>query len=379
MAAPARLACLALLLLAACKEENRFVAPPPPRVTVATPAQERITRHIEATGNALAVNSIDLVARVPGFVAAVNYRDGTLVQRGTVLFTLDQVPYQASLDRARATEASAQARLTQATADFQRQASLRRDQVAAQADLDSARASRDSAQASLADAQAQVKLAELDLFYTQVAAPFAGVAMARVVSQGAYVGAGSPTKLATLVQLDPIYVSFSLSEREAFAVRDELRRRGQRFDPNNPIEIEAALPTDAGFPLRGRLDYIGPMVDQASGTLQLRATFPNPEAHLLPGAFVRVRLPWQRDVPVLLVSETAVGADQTGRYLRVIGEGNRVEHRRVRLGPLLGGRRVIEEGLRPEDRVVVGALQRALPGLVVDPQPEAASAAVPVR
>src|SRR5271170_402930 len=213
---------------AACGQNNQYAAPPPPKVTVAAPVEQDVTRYFEATGNTAAVNSVDLVARVQGFVQAIGYNDGDFVKKGTSLFTIEPQPYKLKVDAAKAAVISAQATLKQAEADFQRQADLLARQVSAQVTYDKALATRDSSQADLQSAQANQQQAEINLGYTDVTAPFDGVVTARQVSIGELVGASSPpTVLATIVQLDPIWVNFNASERDVLEVRATLARTGR--------------------------------------------------------------------------------------------------------------------------------------------------------
>jgi RND family efflux transporter MFP subunit len=206
---------LAAALLSACKEDNPPVTPPPPKVAVAQPLQRPVTPYLEATGSVVVINSADLVARVPGYLTAIAYRDGDAVKRGTTLFTIEPVEYQAKLQQAQAALASNQAQLVQADAELDRQVTLGRQTYAAQSTIDQARALRDGLRATINGQQAGVMLAQLDLGYTNVVAPFDGVVSARLLSIGSLVGVGGPTRLATIVQLDPIYVSFTISEQDA--------------------------------------------------------------------------------------------------------------------------------------------------------------------
>ncbi len=215
-------------LVAACGQNNQYAAPPPPKVTVAAPVEQEVTRYFDATGNTAAINSVDLVARVQGFVQAISYTDGDFVKKGTSLFTIEPEPYKLKVDSAKASVTSAQATLTQAEAEYKRQADLVSRQVSTQANYDKALAQRDSAQADLQSAQANEQQAEINLGYTDVTAPFDGVVTARQVSVGELVGASTPpTVLATIVQIDPIWVRFNASERDVLQVRATLASRGE--------------------------------------------------------------------------------------------------------------------------------------------------------
>jgi RND family efflux transporter MFP subunit len=364
------------LVLAACGQDNRYVAPAPPKVTVAAPVQKPVTRYLELTGSAAAVNSADLTARVSGFVQEISYSDGALVKKGTLLFTIEPEPYEVKLQQAQAAEAGAQATAKQLQAEFERQAKLVTTQAASQASYDQALANRDSAQANLLQAQANTKLAALNNDYAHVKAPFDGVVTARQVSVGEFVGGtATPTVLATIVQADPIYVNFNISEQDVLRLRAEIARRGLTRDDLLKVPVEVGLQTETGYPHAGTFDYAAPTVNSSTGTLAARAIFANSERTLLPGYFVRVRIPVEQQPSALLVPDTALGSDQGGRYVLVVGRDDVVEQRKVAIGPLVEGLRVIDSGLAAGDRVVVAGVLRAIPGQKVDPQAPAAGAA----
>ena len=365
---------IAAALLAACGQENQYAAPPPPKVTVAPPVEQDVTRYFDATGNTAAINTVDLVARVQGFVQAISYTDGDFVKKGTSLFTIEPQPYKLKVDSAKAAVVSAQATLTQAQAEFQRQADLVTRQVSTQANYDKALAQRDSAQADLQSAQASEQQAEINYGYTDVQAPFDGVVSARQVSIGQLVGASTPTVLSTIVQLNPIWVNFTASERDVLQVRAVLVSEGRTTASLIGTTVEVGLQNEEGYPHKGKLDYVAPTVNASTGTLAARATFENADRALLPGYFVRVRIP-SKPRPGLLVPDVAVGSDQGGRYVLVVNKDNIVEQRKVEPGQLVGELRVIENGLTKDDRVVVGGIMRAIPGQKVDAQLGAAAAA----
>jgi RND family efflux transporter MFP subunit len=362
------IAVLALPLLAGC-DQNTYVAPPPPKVEVANPLQQPITRYLEATGNTAAIKQVDLVARVQGFLASIDYKDGTFVKQGTTLFTIEPETYKLKLEQAQAAEVGAQSSVKQAEADFNRQKELVAKQAVSQATLDTSTSTRDNAQANLQQAQASTRIAEVNYGYTKVAAPFDGVVSAHMVSVGELVGAASPpTQLATIVALDPIYVNFNVNEQDVLKVRAEARRRGMSATDLTRLPVQVGLQTEDGYPHQGNLDYASPTINASTGTLVVRGVIPNPDRVLLPGFFVRVRVPVEQEQNAVLVPDTAQGSDQGGRYVLVVNKDNVVEQRRVRPGQLEGTLRVIEEGLKPDDRVVIGGLLRAIPGQKVDPQ-----------
>jgi RND family efflux transporter MFP subunit len=332
------------------------------------PVQRPITRYLEETGNTAPIKSVDLVARVQGFLQSIDYTDGAFVKEGTPLFTIEPETYKLKLEQAEAAEVGAQASLKQAEADYKRQADLVARQAVAQATLDNSTSNRDNAQANLQQAQANTKIAEVNVGYTKVTAPFDGIVSAHLVSVGELVGAASPTQLATIVALDPIYVNFNVNERDVLRVREDARRRGITTADLKSLPIEVGLQTETGYPHQGRLDYAAPTINQSTGTLAVRGIIPNPDRVLLPGYFVRIRVPVEKQADALLVPDTALGSNQIGRYFLVVTGENVVEQRKVEIGPLEGELRVIESGLKAEDRVIAAGLLRAVPGQKVDPQ-----------
>jgi RND family efflux transporter MFP subunit len=358
---------LASLLLGGC-EQNTFQQPPPSKVEVAQPVQRAVTRYLEATGNTAPVKSVDLVARVQGFLQSIDYTDGDTVKEGVQLFTIEPETYKLKLDQAQAAEAGAQASLKQAEADFRRQSDLVARQAVSQATLENSTSARDNAQANLQQAQANTRIAQVNYGYTKVSAPFDGVVSAHLVSVGELVGVASPTQLASIVSLDPIYVNFTVNEQDVLRIRAEARRRGLTPSDFKQIPVEVGLQTEDGYPHQGKLDYAAPTINQSTGTLAVRGLVPNPNRVLLPGYFIRVRVPTDRTENALLAPDLALGTDQSGRYLLVVNSENVVEQRKVTIGPLDGGLRVIESGLAPEDRIVIAGLLRVIPGQKVDPQ-----------
>ena len=363
----AAIATLVVALLAGC-EQNTFVPPPPPKVDVAQPVQRTITRYLEATGNTAPIKTVDLVARVQGFLQSIDYQDGDFVKEGAPLFTIEPETYKLKLDQAQAAEAGAQASVKQAEADFKRQTDLVARQAVSQATLDTSTSNRDNAQANLQQAQVNTRIAEVNYNYTKVTAPFDGIVSAHLVSVGELVGAASPTQLATIVSLDPIYVNFNVNEHDVLRIRAQAARKGLTAADLKSVPIEVGLQTETGYPHQGKLDYAAPTINQSTGTLAVRGVVPNPNRVLLPGYFVRVRVPVDQQPNALLVPDTALGSDQSGRYVLVVTGENVIEQRKVDTGPLEGDLRVIESGLKPEDRVVTAGLLRAVPGQKVDPQ-----------
>ncbi|HLG46815.1 MAG TPA: efflux RND transporter periplasmic adaptor subunit [Reyranella sp.] len=362
---------LSAVALAGCKPENKFVAPPPSEVSVARPLQQTFRPYSELTGNTAAIATVDLVARVEGFLESIDYQDGTFVKKGDPLFQIEPTTYDAKVKQADADLASAKAQLLQAQAEFVRQETLLRQNVSAQNSYDQAKAKRDSAQASVENNQANLVIAQTNLGYTRVTAPFDGIVTYHLKSVGELVGSSTPTQLASIIKLDPIYVNFNMSEQQVLDIRAKLRAAG--INPGEDIKrvpIEIGLMTEQGYPHKGHLDYVSPSLDTTTGTILVRGIFDNSNRALLPGFFVRVRVPTDIvDKAALLVPDRVVAEDQAGKYLLVVGKDDVVEQRRLTTGMLLtGGLRVIDGGLKPDDRVVVSTNGRAIPGRKVTPK-----------
>ena len=365
--ARAACACIALVLAATVGVAAHADDTLPPKITVAAPVEQTVTRYFEAAGGTAAVNVVDLVARVQGFVQDISYIDGAFVTKGTPLFTIEPEPYRLKVEAAKSSVARARTAVTLADADLKRQAELIAKQATPPSVYDRAVAQLDSARADLAVAQADEKAAEINLGYTKVIAPFDGIVTDRLVSLGQFVGTDNqpPTVLATIVQFDPIYVTFNVSERDVLKIRQVLAKRGQ--DPRASLvglPVEVGLLSDSDYPYKGTLDYTAPIVNPTTKTLAARASLANGDRALLPGYSVRVRIPeWQEQA--LLVPDVALGGDQNGRYVLVVNKDSIVEQRKVEQGQLIGNLRVIEKGLRNEDRVIVGGTQ-PIPGQKVE-------------
>jgi RND family efflux transporter MFP subunit len=373
-------ALFALAALAGCEQKNTYVAPPPPKVTVAPPVKRTVTLYLQATGNTAAVNTGNLVARVSGFIETINYKDGDLVKKGKVLFTIEPESYKLKLEQSQAVEAAARATLAQNEADFERQQSLVKSNAVSKSAYDAALATRDTAQQTVRQDEINTKLAAINYGYTSVTAPYDGIVTARQVSVGDYVGgSASPTVLASIVQPDPIYVNFNVDEQDVLRIRAEIRKRGLTPEDLKKVPVEVGLQTEEGYPHKGTLDYASPTVDASTGTLAARAILQNPKTVLLPGMFVRVRIPTGTLDNALLVPETALGTDQGGRYLLIVGKDNVVEQRAVTVGASDGAMRVVEKGLNPDDRVIIAGLLHAVPGQKVEPHEAQSATAAPKK
>jgi RND family efflux transporter MFP subunit len=366
---------LTAVLLAGCEQENVYKAPPPPKVTVAKPVQKAVTDYLEFTGNTQAIYTVQLRARVEGYLEALHFQDGADVKKGDLLFSIQPDQYQAQLQQAQAEVQTQQAALEHAETEFKRYSRLYEQKAAAATDVDNWRFQRDSAKAALMNAHAQVDLAKLNLSYTQVTAPISGRMGRRLVDPGNLVGAGGQeTMLAEINQIDPIYAYFTISEIELLRARKLQQESGGGDYRSRPVPAYVGLANEQGYPHEGRIDFASISVDPSTGTLLLRAVFPNGNRVLLPGLFARIRVPVGREANAILVPEVALGLDQIGRYVLVVDDHNVVERRSVRLGQAFDTMRVIEEGLKGNERVVVNGLLRAIPGREVSPEVQEAEA-----
>ena len=368
------IASLLLVTLEACQEKTAYKPPPPPRVTVGTPARQEVTDYLDLTGNTQAVNTVQLRARVQGYLEKVFFQDGQVVKKGQPLFQIERDTYVAKLKQAEGQILTQQARLEHAKTEFARFSSLVQQRAAAQTDVDQWRDARDSAEGALREAKAARDLARLDLGYTLVTAPFDGRIDRRLVDPGNLVGAGENTILAQMSQLDPIYVYFTVNDLDLRRLlRETVGIPGQTQSKKLPVLV--SLPNEEGYPHQGYLDFAAVSLTTTTGTLLVRGVLPNPDDKILPGLYARVRLPVEEQSAALLVPQKAVGYDQIGSYVLVVNDKNVVERRNVKTGPVVNGSIVIEEGLTGNERVVVEGLLYAVPGREVTPEPEKAPVA----
>jgi multidrug efflux system membrane fusion protein len=356
------------VLLWGCGEENTYVAPPPPAVSVSQPVRQTVTDYIEVSGNTQASNSVNLVARVEGYLQSVDFTDGTFVKKGDLLFVIEPEPYEAQVQLQEAMVAQQQATLTQATEEYARQQRLIKQNATSQSELENWQAQQGTAQAAVDEANANLEIAKINLGYTRIVAPFDGRMGRHLVDPGNLVGAGSPTQLATIEQLAPIYVYFNVDESDVLRVRANMRAAGQTVATMGPVTLGVGLQNETGYLHEATLDFIDSNVDQSTGTLQVRGSIANEDYVFLPGMFVRVRVPIGTIPNALLVPDRALGIDQRGHYLLLVDQNDEVEQRTVQIGALVGDLRVITEGLTAEDRVMVDGIQRAIPGNKVDPK-----------
>ena len=373
--AAAAIILLGILLTAGCGERNTYVPPPPPRVTVAQPLRRPVTEYLELTGNTQAFKTVELVARVQGYLEKVLFQDGDLVKKGQLLFLIQQDTYEAKLKQAEAQILQEKANLDHAETEFVRFSGLLKQNAAAQTDVDNWRFQRDNARAAVVAAEVSRDLAKLDLSYTRVTAPFDGRIGRRLKDPGNLVGAGEFTPLAEINQVDPIYAYFTINEIELLRVIQKTQI-GPEAAQKKSIPISLGLVNETGYPHQGHLDFTAITVTPTTGTLLLRGVFQNSDGMILPGLFARLRLPVVgTEKTALLIPEVAVAYDQLGSYVLVVNDKNVVERRSVRLGAHVEDRRVAEEGLTDGEWVVVTGLLQAIPGNTVTADRQAPPAA----
>jgi RND family efflux transporter MFP subunit len=355
-----------LALPAGCKEQPKPQPPPPPKVTVARPVPQMVTDYLDLTGNTQAIHTVQLVARVAGYLEKVLFQDGQRVKKGQPLFLIQQNTYEDNLRQAEATILQYRAQLQYAESQLTRYTHLIQHNAAAQADVDNWRFQRDNAAANLRGAEAQRDLAKLNLDYTVVTAPFDGRMDRRLVDPGNLVGSGESTVLAHINQIDPIYVYFNISDLDLARLLKTTRGMPGATDTRK-WPVHAGLPSEEAYPHQGHLDFAAISLTTTTGTLLMRGVLPNPDGKMLPGLYARVRVPLERRAS-LMVPEVAIGHDQQGAYVLVVNDKNVVERRNVTTGPAVESRRAIDGGLTGEDWVIVNGLLKAAPGRQVTPE-----------
>jgi RND family efflux transporter MFP subunit len=358
---------------AGCDSHEEAAAPMmgPPTVVVMHPVRQEITDWDEFTGRFVSTERVDLRARVSGHLDSVHFMDGQVVRHGDMLFRIDPRPFAAAVAEAEARLAGARSQLTFADREFDRTKNLLTYRAASVANVEQREQALEAARALVAQSDAALARARLDLEFTEVRAPVTGRIGRHLVSPGNLVSGGeasTATLLATIVIMDPIDVSFDIDQAAAlrYVRLAEGGGRPSSRDVANPVQL--ALADEAGFPHRGSVVFVDNEADAGTGTLRLRARFQNPRDTFAPGVFARVRLVASAPYQAVLVPDAAVATDQSRRILFVLGPGDALEARQIQLGPLHdGGMRVIREGLRGDEEVVVSGLTRVRAGQTVAP------------
>ena len=372
----------ALLLVVGCSEspQKQASAPPPPAVTVANPVKRVVIDQDEYVGRFVAVDSVEIRARVSGYLDRIDFTDGQMVKQGDLLFTIDKRPFQTTFDQAKANLAQAHANLAFAETDLARGAQLVRQSTITEQTFDQRTQVKRVAEASVQAQEAAVRQASLDLEFTELKAPVAGRIGDRRVSPGNLVTggtAGNTSLLATIMSTDPIRFEFTFDE--ASYLRYERLAQGGREMTSRDTSVVVALKLidEQDFPHQGRMDFVDNVIDRSSGTIRGRAVFSNPDGVFTPGMFARVRVPGSPSYSALLVSDAAIGTEQTRKYVLVVDSENVVRMKYVTLGQSFNNLRVIKSGLQEDDRVIVNGLMRARPNQKVNPQNEAPPAPIP--
>src|SRR5580700_2693738 len=343
---------------------------PPPAVTISCPLEQDVADYADFTGQTAAVKSVDVRARVWGFLQTVNFTEGALVRKGDLLFQIDPRPYQALVNQAKAKIAQDQAQLTNDEEVYRRTYQLHTRGAASQDTLDKALADRDSVQATLMADKADLEAKQLDLDFTRIEAPISGRVSRFEVTEGNVVQSGQNggTLLTTIVSVDPMYVYFDIDERTLLQVQRQVQSGQMKNVQETAFPISVGLADEPNFPRQGSVNFMDNKVDPGTGTLRLRANIENHDDMLTPGLFVRCHLPLGEPRRLTLVSEQAMGSDQGQKYVYLVNDKNEIVYRPVKVGRLYGGLRVIEDGLSKTDKVVVIGLQRVQPGIKVEPK-----------
>jgi RND family efflux transporter MFP subunit len=359
-----------VLALAGCDDGaggQAGTAAPPPEVTVAHPRVERLVEWTEFTGRFEAVERVEVRARVSGYLDAVDFRDGQIVQKGQVLFLIDPRPFEVAFERAKADLASAEAQVKLAEIEFQRIAGLAQSPAFSRAAYDQRMQEREAAQASLAAAQAAMAKARLDLEYTRIHAPVSGRLSDRRVDVGNLVT--EETLLTTIVSLNPIYFVFDMSEADFLAYQRAVLAGELPSTRERSTLVNVKLVDEDDWSRQGQMNFVDNVVDQGSGTMRARAEFPNPDLLIAPGQFGTIRIPGSPPYEAVLVPDEAIVTDQAQKLVMTVNEDNRIEPRVIRPGPTELGLRIVRRGLEPSDRIVTNGLLRVRPGMEVTPQP----------
>jgi multidrug efflux system membrane fusion protein len=362
-------AAAALLALAACDNAPPPVAAPgPPPVTVAKPVVKNIVEMDEFTGRFDSTETVELRARVSGYLQSVNFTDGALVKQGDLLYVIDKRPYQAALNQAEANVNGAQTRLDYGRIEYERAERLSRTGAGAERAVDERRQQFQAAQAELAGSRAALEQARLDLGYTEIRAPIAGRISRTLVTQGNLVAANN-SLLTTIVTVDPIYFYFDIDERSALAYARNLDRSGRLASRADGYEVEVALGDERVASRKGRVNFTDNRFDQATGTLRARAVFENADLLLTPGMFGTVSIPGTPSYRAVMIPDEAIGADLDRRFVYVVAEDGTVSQKQIRPGSRHDGYRVVREGLTGDETIIVTGVLRARFAGKVTPKP----------
>src|SRR5271170_5123408 len=366
----ASLAACAALTFGGCAKSGGPGAAAPPQVSVAPVLEQRVKDWDEFTGRLQAVETVEIRPRVSGYIDKVVFTEGSLVKRGDLLFLIDPRPYQAETDRAAADVKRYKTALDLARIELSRVQKLKDSGAVSEEELDERKSTVAQAEANVAGSEAALEAASLNLNFTRVTSPIAGRVSRAEVTRGNLVTGGSNggTLLSSVVSMDPIYLYFDADE-QSYLRYAQLARDGKRAssrDAGNPVQI--GLANEAGFPHPGIMDFVDNQLNPQTGTIRARAVLQNKDGQFTPGLFARVQLLAGGEYPAILIEDRAVNTDQNQKYVLLLGAGNKIEYRKVTLGRVIDGLRVVREGLKPGDVIVVNGAQRVHPGVTVTPQ-----------
>jgi RND family efflux transporter MFP subunit len=374
---------LATFVVSCGERQQQGGAPPPPTVVVAKPVKRTVFDYDEYVGRFTAVNSVEVRARVSGYLDKLHFKDGQLVKQGDLLFTIDKRPFQNTLDQARANLVQAQSNLAYTESDYTRGQALVRDKTITDQTFEQRAQAFRNAKASVTANEAAVRQAELDLEFTELRAPVDGRIGDRRVSPGNLVtggASGNTTLLATIVSTNPIYFEFTFDEASYLRYERLAGAGGQDVASRNAsVQVALKLIDEKDFDHEGHMDFVDNVIERATGTIRGRAVFANPNGVLTPGMFARVRVPGSPPYEGLLVPDVAVGTEQARRYVVVIDDQDTARIKYVTLGQLTSDNlRVIKQGIGPDDRIVVSGLMQARPNTKVRPEEQGTKPPGPV-
>ena len=361
---------------------NRSAAQPkpvPPSVTVASVEREEIVEWEEFTGRTEAVEAVEVRPRVSGYIQQVRFQSGQIVNKGDVLFVIDPRWHQADFDRRRAEFDQAKVRLENAKREADRTPQLLANKAISTEESEARQSRFQEARAVVLAVEAAVEYAKLDLEHTEVRAPIAGRVSRALLTEGNYVSGlpGGATLLTTLVSVDPIYVYADIDENSLLKFNALAKNKAVETNNDGHVPAELQLADESGFPHRGIIESFDNRLDANTGSILLRAVFPNTDGRVMPGLFARIRVPLSERYQAVLIEERALGTDQAQKYVLTLSATNTVEYRTVQLGPLVNGKRIVRSGLDGGESVVVNGLQRVRPGMAVSPQTSVAQAERP--
>ncbi len=365
----------ALLSITGCGHPQTQQRPPPPKVTVAPVEQQEIVEREEFTGRIEPVETVEVRPRVSGYIREVKFHSGQLVKKGDVLFIIDPRWHQAAFEQRQGEVEQAKVRLENARREANRTTQLLSNHAISVEEADARQSRYQEAKGALLAAEAALDSARLDLEYTQVRAPIDGRVSRAMLTPGNYVNgvAGGATVLTTIVSVDPVYVYADIDENSLLKFNALARDRKLEADRDGRLPVELQLGDETNFPHRGFIESWDNRLNADTGSILLRAVFPNPDGRIVPGLFARIRVPLSERHAALLVEERAIGTDQAQKFVLALTASNTVAYRQVQLGSAIDGRRIVEVGLQPNEEIVVNGLSRVRPGMTVAPEPQVAA------